>query len=245
MMIIYPAIDLKEGKCVRLRQGDYEKVTVYGENPVEVAKEWERQGAKYLHLVDSDGARLGTSINHDVIREIVRTVKIPVQLGGGIRTLEDIQEKLDLGIDRVILGSVAVSDKELVEIAIKRWGMERIVIGIDAKDGRVAIQGWLEVTTQSAIVLGQQLKAIGVETIIYTDIAKDGMMQGPNVLETQKMIQETGLQVIASGGVTELSDLKQLDTIGASGAVIGKALYTGDIQLREALTCMQGVTYVK
>lgn len=244
-MIIYPAIDLKEGKCVRLRQGDYDAVTVYAKNPVEVAKEWERQGAKYLHLVDLDGARQGVSINHDVIGEIVRAVKIPVQLGGGIRTLEDIQEKLDLGIARVILGSVVISHKELVEVAIKRWGPERIVIGIDAKDGMVAIQGWLEVTSQSVIALARQLKSIGTKTIIYTDIAKDGMMQGPNVLETQQMIQETGLQVIASGGITELLDLKKLGAIGVSGAIIGKALYTGSIQLREALTYMQGGTYAE
>lgn len=234
-MKLYPAIDLKDGKCVRLLQGDYNEVTVYADNPAQMAKKWESLGAEYLHLVDLDGAKEGKGINNHAIKEIVEAVKIPVQLGGGIRSLEDIKEKLDMGVDRVILGSVAVKNKMLVKEAIETFGPSKIVIGVDAKNGMVAIEGWLKVTELSALAFCKELKEIGVTTVIYTDISKDGMMQGPNILETSKLVKETGLDIIASGGVSSIEDLKQIDSIGAHGAIIGKALYIGAIDLKEAL----------
>lgn len=235
-MKLYPAIDLKDGKCVRLLQGDYNAVTVYGDHPAQMAKRWESLGAQYLHLVDLDGAKEGKGVNNQAIKEIIEAINIPVQLGGGIRTMESIKEKLDMGVDRVILGSVAVKNKALIEEAIKTFGPDRIVIGVDAKNGNVAIEGWLKVTELSALDFCMELKKIGVSTIIYTDISKDGMMQGPNIAETGKLVKETGLDIIASGGVSSLEDLKQIASIGAHGAIIGKALYIGAIDLKEALS---------
>ncbi len=234
-MKLYPAIDLKDGKCVRLLQGDYNEVTVYADHPAQMAKKWESLGGEYLHLVDLDGAKEGKGINDQAIREIVEAIKIPVELGGGIRSLEDIKKKLDMGVARVILGSAAVKNKNLVKEAIETFGPSKIVIGVDAKNGMVAIEGWLEVTSLSALEFCRELKEVGVTTIIYTDIAKDGMMQGPNILETSKLIKETGLDIIASGGVSSIEDLKQVASIGAHGAIIGKALYIGAIDLKEAL----------
>ncbi len=234
MMKLYPAIDLKDGNCVRLIQGDYNQVTVYGNNPAQMAKKWESLGGDYLHIVDLDGAKEGVGINDEAIREIVKAINIPIELGGGIRTLEDIKAKLDMGVDRVILGSAAIKNKELVKEAIEVFGADKIVIGVDAKDGMVAIEGWLEVTDVSALEFCKELEQLGVKTVIYTDIAKDGMMQGPNVEETKKLVQATGLDIIASGGVSTLEDLKNLEQINVYGAIIGKALYIGAIQLEEA-----------
>lgn len=233
-MKLYPAIDLKDGNCVRLIQGDYNQVTIYGDNPAQMAKQWERLGGDYLHIVDLDGAKEGKGINDEAIRQIVEAIDIPIELGGGIRTLEDIQAKLDMGVDRVILGSAAIKNKELVQQAITQFGADKIVIGVDAKAGMVAIEGWLEVTDRSALEFCKELEQIGVQTVIYTDIAKDGMMQGPNIEETQKLIESTGLNIIASGGVSTLEDLKKLEAINVYGAIIGKALYIGAIQLEEA-----------
>ncbi len=234
MMKLYPAIDLKDGNCVRLIQGDYNQVTVYGNNPAQMAKKWESLGGDYLHIVDLDGAKEGVGINDEAIREIVKAINIPIELGGGIRTLEDIKAKLDMGVDRVILGSAAIKNKELVKEAIEVFGADKIVIGVDAKAGMVAIEGWLEVTDVSALEFCKELEQLGVKTVIYTDIAKDGMMQGPNVEETKKLVQATGLDIIASGGVSTLEDLKNLEQINVYGAIIGKALYIGAIQLEEA-----------
>lgn len=233
-MKLYPAIDLKEGQCVRLLQGDYNQVTVYGNNPAEMAKKWETLGGDYLHIVDLDGAKEGKGINDEAIRQIVEAIHIPIELGGGIRTLEDIQAKLDMGVDRVILGSAAIKNKELVKEALAAFGSDKIVVGVDAKAGRVAIEGWLEVTDISALDFCKELETLGVKTVIYTDIAKDGMMQGPNIEETEKLVKETGLDIIASGGVSSIEDLKRLEEIQVYGAIIGKALYIGAIQLEAA-----------
>ena len=235
MMKLYPAIDLKDGKCVRLVQGDYNQVTVYGNSPAEMAKKWESLGGDYLHIVDLDGAKEGKGINDEAIKAIVEAVTIPIELGGGIRTLEDIKAKLDIGVDRVILGSAAIKNKELVRQAIETFGPEKIVVGVDAKGGMVAIEGWLEVTKVSALEFCKELETIGVKTVIYTDIAKDGMMQGPNVEETGKLVAATKLDIVASGGVSTLSDLKNLEAIHVHGAIIGKALYIGAIQLDQAV----------
>lgn len=234
-MRIYPAIDLKEGKCVRLIQGDYEAVTIYGEDPLAVAKKWETEGASYLHLVDLDGAKAGRGINSEIIIQIAQTIKIPVQVGGGIRTLEQIRYYLENGVARVILGSIVLEQPFIVEKALDIWGSERIIVGIDAKAGKVAINGWLQVTSCVAIALGKQLKEKGIKKIVYTDIAKDGMLQGPNQLETKQMLEMTGLEVIASGGVATLEQLEALSKIGVEGVIIGKALYTGAIPLETAV----------
>lgn len=237
-MRLYPAIDLKDGQCVRLKQGDYEVVTVYSEDPVRIAQEWEKAGGDVLHVVDLDGAKAGKSINNQVIADIVKAVKMPVEVGGGIRNLKAIEEKLSLGVSRVILGSAAVKEPELVAEAIKRFGPERVVVGVDAKSGKVAVEGWLEVTHFTALSFCQSLEKIGVTTVIYTDIAKDGMLQGPNVAETKRIIEATHLKVVASGGVSTLEDLKTLADIGCEGAIIGKALYTKAIDLAEAVTVL-------
>lgn len=234
-MKLYPAIDLKDGKCVRLLQGDYNEVTVYGNHPGEMAKKWESLGGDFLHIVDLDGAKAGKGINEAAIKDIVASVNIPIELGGGIRSLEDIKLQLDRGVNRVILGSAAIKNRALVKEAIETFGTEKIVVGVDAKGGMVAIEGWLEVTDTTALAFCKELERMGVQTVIYTDIAKDGMMQGPNIEETKKLVDETNLQIVASGGVSSLEDLKALEKIGVHGAIIGKAIYTGAIQLEEAV----------
>lgn len=234
-MTIFPAIDIKGGRCVRLLQGRAEDETVYGNDPVEMARTWEQQGAEYLHVVDLDGAFDGKSPNEEIIKNMAESVSIPIQLGGGIRSMDKIQRLLDVyGIQRVILGTAAVENNELLKQAVKRYG-NRIVAGIDARNGKAAIKGWVEKTNLSAVELGLKMKEMGIDTIIYTDISKDGMMKGPNISETQEMIERTGLKIIASGGITCLLDLQQVKQIGAAGAIIGKALYTGAIELSSAL----------
>lgn len=234
-MKLYPAIDIKGGQCVRLFQGQFDQQTVYAENPIEVAKRWEREGASYIHVVDLDGALQGDWINKTVISEIVQAVSIPVQTGGGIRSMEDIKERLDLGIDRVIIGTLAIEEPEIVKQAIALYGPEKIVVGIDAKDGMVAIRGWEEVSELSAIELCRIMKSFGVKTIVYTDISKDGTMTGPNIEQTQHLIKETRMNIVASGGVSSMVDLDEIAKINAEGAIIGKALYTDAIVLSEAV----------
>ncbi len=233
-MVIYPAIDIKQGKCVRLMQGRFEDVTVYADSPVEVALKWERLGAKYIHLVDLDGALAGERINRSVIEQIASTVKVPVQLGGGIRTLEAIKSLLESGVTRVILGTSAVKNQALVQEAVATYG-EKIVIGIDAKDGKVAIEGWEKVSDFCAVSFAQKMQTLGVKTIIYTDIARDGMLRGPNIPAMQEMVQNLDIDVIASGGVSNVDDIKDLKDTGVEGAIVGKALYTGNVDLEEAL----------
>ena len=233
-MKLYPAIDLKEGKCVRLMQGDYDAVTIYGNNPSEMAKKWEDLGGDFLHIVDLDGAKAGQAVNQEAITQIIEAVQIPIEVGGGIRTMEDIGAQLNMGVHRVILGSAAIRNKALVKEALEAFGSDRTVVGVDAKEGRVAIEGWLEVTDVSALDFCKELESMGVQTVIYTDIAKDGMMQGPNLEETKKIVDHTQLKVVASGGVSCLEDLEALEKIGVEGAIIGKALYTKAIDLEEA-----------
>lgn len=233
-MKLYPAIDLKAGQCVRLLQGDYNEVTVYGNNPAEMAKKWQDLGGAYLHIVDLDGAKAGESQNGQAVEAIVKAIEIPIELGGGIRSIEQIKAQLDRGVDRVILGSAAIKNRSLVKEAIETFGPERIVVGVDAKNGQVAIEGWLEVTDTTALSFCKELEAMGVKTVIYTDIAKDGMMQGPNIEETKRLVDETNLQIVASGGVSCMADLERLEAIHVHGAIIGKALYVGAIDLKEA-----------
>jgi phosphoribosylformimino-5-aminoimidazole carboxamide ribotide isomerase len=236
-MIVIPAIDLKEGKCVRLEQGLMEKDTVYSDNPAEMARHWQDEGGELLHLVDLDGAFAGVPKNREAIQAIVAAVDIPTELGGGIRDLETIEAYLSLGIDRVILGTVAKENPALVGEACRRFP-GRIVVGIDAKGGLVAVRGWAEMTAKKAIDLAQEMEGLGVTAIIYTDIARDGMMQGPNLEATAALAEALSIPVIASGGVSSLDDIRNLLKIEASGiegVITGKAIYTGALNLREAV----------
>lgn len=236
-MIVIPAIDLKEGKCVRLEQGLMEKDTVFCDSPADQGREWERQGAELLHIVDLDGAFAGEPKNRASIEAIVKAIAIPTQLGGGIRDIPTIEAYLSLGIGRVILGTAAQRNPELVEEACRLFP-GRIVVGIDAKNGMVAVQGWAEVTGVTAVELAKRFEGYGVAAIIYTDIARDGMMQGPNIEATKALAEAISIPVIASGGVSSLKDIENLMAIEASGiagAITGKAVYTGAINLAEAV----------
>ncbi len=233
-MIIYPAIDLKNGVCVRLKMGDMDQATEYGE-PSEVALRWQQMGAKYLHVVDLDAAFAGEFSNYDTVAKILRTVSIPVQLGGGVRSMADIDLRLEkLGIQRVIIGTAAIESPELVEEAAAAYS-NRIVVGIDAKDGRVATHGWASDTGEDPVRLASDMKKRGINTIIYTDIARDGMLTGPNVAAVKNMAEQTGMEIIASGGMSVPEDVKAVKEAGAQGVIIGKALYTGGITLSEAI----------
>lgn len=234
-MLIYPAIDIKGGKCVRLLQGRENDVTVYGDNPAKMALAFEEAGACALHVVDLDGAFSGSGKNMDAVASILAAVHIPVQLGGGIRTLEDIELRLNIGVKRVILGTAALNDPALVELAAGKYP-GRIVAGIDASSGKVAIKGWVEVSDVTPLELAKKLKLLGVSTLIYTDISRDGTLSGPNLDATRFMAQNIGMEVIASGGVSCIDDLHALKSTGVSGAIVGKAIYDGRIDLRDALS---------
>ncbi len=241
-MIVIPAIDLKEGKCVRLEQGLMEKDTVFNDNPGAQAKVWQDAGAELLHIVDLDGAFAGEPKNRPAIESIVKALSIPTQLGGGIRDLKTIEAYLDLGIDRVIIGTAAQRNPELVEEACRRFP-GRIVVGIDAKNGMVAVQGWAEVTGVTAIDLAKKFEGFGVSAIIYTDISRDGMMGGPNIEATCALAESMSIPVIASGGVSTLQDIRNLMAVeksGVTGVITGKAIYTGAINLAEAIALTKG-----
>jgi phosphoribosylformimino-5-aminoimidazole carboxamide ribotide isomerase len=236
-MDVIPAIDLLEGRCVRLHQGDYNQVTTFSEDPLTQALEWQRQGARRLHLVDLDGARQGVPVNDAAVRTITAALSIPVQLGGGVRTLERAEQLLALGLDRVILGTLAVEEPELVcRLAERHPG--RIVVGIDARDGLVATRGWLRDSTLPATEVAQRFDQSGVAALITTDIATDGTLAGPNLPFLRRMAEASSLPVIASGGVGSLADLLSLLSLaplGVSGVVVGRALYDGRVDLAEAL----------
>ncbi|OHW62249.1 1-(5-phosphoribosyl)-5-[(5-phosphoribosylamino)methylideneamino] imidazole-4-carboxamide isomerase [Andreesenia angusta] len=233
-MIIFPAIDIKDGNCVRLKQGKFEDMDVYFDNPVEVAKTWEAKGAEFIHIVDLDGAKDGKSKNFEIISEIARTVNIPIQVGGGIRTREAVQTLLDAGVNRVILGTAAVNEKELLKSLVDEYG-KQIVVSIDAKDGIVAIDGWVNLSSLNSVDFVKELEEIGVQTIVYTDIAKDGMMEGPNFEIYRELMEKNSIDIIASGGVSTLEDVAKLSEMDMYGAIIGKALYIENIKLEDAL----------
>ncbi|HEY4743044.1 MAG TPA: 1-(5-phosphoribosyl)-5-[(5-phosphoribosylamino)methylideneamino]imidazole-4-carboxamide isomerase [Desulfuromonadaceae bacterium] len=236
-MIVIPAIDLKEGKCVRLEQGLMDKDTVFNDDPAAQAREWQAQGAELLHIVDLDGAFAGEPRNKAAIEAIVTAISIPAQLGGGIRDLVTIEAYLKLGLSRVIIGTAAQRNPELVREACALFP-GRIVVGIDAKNGMVAVQGWGEVTDVTAVDLAKRFEGFGVSAIIYTDISRDGMLQGPNLEATKALAEAISIPVIASGGVSSLKDIENLMTIegsGVSGVITGKAVYTGAIRLAEAV----------
>jgi phosphoribosylformimino-5-aminoimidazole carboxamide ribotide isomerase len=233
-MEIIPAIDLKGGKCVRLYQGDYSKETVFSEDPVATALKWQEKGAHWLHLVDLDGAASGEVRNGAAIEGIVRNTKMSVELGGGIRK-EDVVEKLiNLGVKRVILGTVAVEQTELTRRIIKRFG-EAIVVGIDARDSFVTTHGWQKMSTVTALEMSRMMAGIGVKRIIYTDVKRDGTLTEPNYEATAELVKNLTIPVIASGGISSIDHIRKLVKIGVEGAIIGRALYTGDLDLAEAI----------
>nr|WP_122013330.1 1-(5-phosphoribosyl)-5-[(5-phosphoribosylamino)methylideneamino]imidazole-4-carboxamide isomerase [Maliibacterium massiliense] len=234
-MIVYPAIDLKQGRCVRLLQGRMQDATVYGEDPAAMARRWASGGAQALHVVDLDGAFDGAGRNIDAVRAIARAVDIPVQLGGGIRSMEDIHFRLeDVGVAKVILGTVAVEQPALVREACARYP-GRIIAGIDAKDGFVAVRGWVQQGTVRPLDLALDMREAGVDTVIYTDISRDGMLVGANVEATARLVQGTGMRVIASGGIGSLADIARIKEAGCAGVIVGKALYAGAVTLADAL----------
>ena len=233
-MEIIPAIDLRNGKCVRLYQGDYSRETVFSEDPAAMAVHWQAQGATRLHLVDLDGAEKGKLGNTSAIEEIVRAVQLPIQLGGGIRKLETAERLLGLGIQRVILGTAAVEDPSLVEKACRRFG-EGVIISIDARDGYVATRGWQQRTAITASELVERMAVLGARRFIYTDIVRDGTLTGPNYEAIAELLSKTSLPIIASGGISSLSHLERLAQLGVEGAIVGRALYAGSINLKEAL----------
>lgn len=234
---IYPAIDMRGGKCVRLLQGDYEKETVYGDSPFEMAKKFAGEGAEWIHMVDLDGAKDGKRVNDEFVIKAAQELGVKVQIGGGIRTEYDINHYLENGVARVIIGSIAVSNPEFAEEMVKKYG-SRIAIGLDAKNGLVATHGWLTTSEVTAVELGKRFAEAGAETFIFTDIATDGTLAGPNVEATRQLAIETGKSVIASGGVSSLDDLKALKELrsdGVSGAIVGKAIYEGRFSVKSAL----------
>jgi len=229
-MIILPAIDIKDGQCVRLYQGDYDQVTTYDVDPAKISLRWQRSGASWLHIVDLDGAAAGHPVNVEAIKSIRAATTLQIELGGGMRTLTDIEHMLELGIDRVILGTVALTDRALLMKVLALWG-ERIVVGLDARSGSVAISGWRETSQVRATSLASELCTAGVQRFIYTDIARDGVLKGPNIEELKEIQRMISCPLIASGGVSSMNDLLSLARLSIEGAIIGKALYTGDIDL--------------
>ena len=233
-MKIFPAIDLYEGKAVRLLKGDYNAVTVYSENPLEIAKDFENSGATELHTVDLEGARDGGTPNIEIIKSFVENTKLNVEVGGGIRSMDTVKAYLDAGVSRVILGTAAVTDPEFLQKAVDTYG-DKIAVGADIKDGKVAIKGWVEKSEYSTFEFFQMLQKIGVSTVICTDISKDGAMQGTNRELYKELSEKFSVNIIASGGVSSLDDIKALNEMDLFGAIIGKAYYTGAIKINEAL----------
>ena len=233
-MLIFPAIDLYDGKAVRLYKGDYQNMTVYSESPLSVALDFVAAGAKCIHMVDLEGARDGTTPNLAIVREIAEKTPLFTEIGGGIRSMETVRAYLDAGVDRVILGTAAVTDPDCLKEALAEYG-ERIAVGVDIKDGKVAIKGWLETAEDDALTFCEKMQALGVRTIISTDISKDGAMQGANHDLYRTLSERLQLQIVASGGVSSMEDVKRLRAQNLYGAIIGKAYYTGAIKLSEAI----------
>lgn len=234
-MIVLPAIDLKSGEVVRLKQGDFERKTVYSQNPLAVAEDFAAQGAEWLHLVDLDGAAEGESQNYAVIKKIAAATNFKIQTGGGIRKKEDVRRLLDLGVKRVIIGTLAVKDPELLAELIEEFGAESILVSIDARDGKVATSGWLEASERDMLDFAREMEALGVKYILYTDIGRDGMLSGPDFAGLRKLQLETELKIIASGGISSNQDLYDLAAENFYGAITGQAIYQGKVDLKKVL----------
>ncbi|NHC34351.1 1-(5-phosphoribosyl)-5-[(5-phosphoribosylamino)methylideneamino]imidazole-4-carboxamide isomerase [Scytonema millei] len=236
-MDLFPAIDLLEGRCVRLYQGDYDRSQVFHDNPADVAQQWASQGATWLHVVDLDGAKAGKPANLEAIAAIVEAVSVPIQVGGGLRDRASVAQLLELGVQRAILGTVAVEQPQLVANLCQEFP-GRIVVGIDARNGKVATRGWLETSEVLATDLAQRMQQLGAAAIIYTDIHRDGTLAGPNLDALRELATSLSIPVIASGGVSSITDLLSLlalEPLGVTGAIVGRALYTGDISLKQAI----------
>lgn len=235
-MIIFPAIDIKDGRCVRLTQGRFDQVSIYNDNPAEVARLWESMGAQYIHLVDLDGAKDGSPASRDMVKSVIDAVDIPVQVGGGIRSLERADQLIELGARRIILGTAAVNDRELTQAVAERYP-GRTAVSVDAVNGMAAVNGWAKVSDTDVLDICTFMQEIGINTLIYTDILMDGMLKGPNFGEYERLMRETSLDIIASGGVTTKEDVTRLAQMGIYGAIVGKALYDEKIDLKEAIIC--------
>jgi phosphoribosylformimino-5-aminoimidazole carboxamide ribotide isomerase len=241
-VIVIPAIDLHDGQCVRLLQGDFNRVTVYADDPVQMAQEWQKQGAERLHIVDLDGSLAGKPRNGDIIRTIAKTLSIPVELGGGIREMAVIDEYLAAGVEWVILGTAAIRNRQLLHDAAQKYP-GRIILGLDAKEGMISVQGWTETTSLSVKDVVDGLSALDLAAVIYTDIARDGMQTGVNVEATRRLAQMTRIPVIASGGVSNIQDIRlvsEIESDGVIGVIAGKALYAGTLSLPEAIAAARG-----
>lgn len=234
-MMLFPAIDIKEGECVRLLRGAFDQKTVYYKDPSEAALLWQSKGARYIHIVDLDGALHGRGKNREAVKSILETLEVPIQLGGGIRSVETAVGWIELGVSRVILGTAAVENPTLVDELLKSIGPEKLVVSIDAKNGMVCTKGWVETSELEAEAFARELEKKGVATIVYTDIAKDGTLVGPNFQELSRLQQTTNMDIIASGGVGNIGHIEKLAKMGLYGAIAGKALYEGTLSLEDAL----------
>ncbi len=239
-MIIFPAIDIKDNKCVRLTQGRFDNVKIYSDDLVGIAKSWENAGAEYLHLVDLDGARGNLNINTKSIEKIIKTLNIPVQIGGGIRTYERAKELIEIGVNRVILGTIAIENMELTEKITMDFG-KNLAISVDAINGKAKTRGWEKETNIDVFEICSFMESIGIKTLIYTDILKDGMLQGANIEMYEKLQNNTKLNIIASGGVSSIEDIKALNKLNVHGAIIGKAFYDNKLSFKEVIKCLQNV----
>lgn len=233
-MIILPAIDLRDGKCVRLYQGKFEMSQVVGEDPFKVSLEFKKNGAQYIHMVDLDGALYGKQKNLSVVSKIVKNIGVPVELGGGIRDIETVDNLFNIGLSRIILGTAALKNPDFVVEAVRKYG-EKIAVGIDAKNKKLAINGWTDVISIDYIYFAKKMEKIGVKTIIFTDISKDGTLKGPNLEQLSEIKNSVKCNIIASGGIKNISDLKNINDMGIYGAITGKAIYSGNINLKEAI----------
>jgi phosphoribosylformimino-5-aminoimidazole carboxamide ribotide isomerase len=233
-MLIIPAIDIKNGKCVRLTQGNFESEKVYSENPIAVAKQWQKQGAKMLHVVDLDGAKNGNLANFEIIKKIVKAINIPIQVGGGIRNKKTLEILLSTGVSRVILGTVALENEAELKNILNNFASQ-VAIALDTKNGKLMKQGWLKDSNKSSILTALELENLGVQRFIYTDVVKDGTLTEPNYKEIANLSENVLVPIIASGGISNINNIKQLKSIGIEGVIIGKALYEGTVNLKEAI----------
>ena len=234
-MEVIPAIDLRDARVVRLYQGDFQKETVYSEDPLRVAGDWQAAGAPRIHIVDLDGAKSGLPTNLGVVGSIAAQVDVPLQMGGGIRTLDTARKVAEMGVQRIVLGTAAVSDPKLVSQVCQALGREAVVVGVDARDGQVAVQGWSERASVTAKELMHEMVALGVGRFVYTDIARDGTLEGPNFQAIGALVEAIGVPIVASGGVASMEDLERLAEIGVEGVIVGSALYEGTVDLHEAV----------
>ena len=238
-MEVIPAIDLRVGRCVRLHQGDFQRETVFSDDPVAMALRWQEQGGPRLHVVDLDGAATGEPAHLEVISAIVAALGIPVQVGGGIRSAATARAWLDAGVERVVIGTAAVRDPEMVRDVCRDHGSERVVVSVDAREGMVALQGWTEASEVSVLDLARRMGELGVARLLYTDIARDGTLTGPDLDTNARLVQETGMAVLASGGVSSVEDVRQLVPTGVEGVIVGRALYTGAVRLPDAVAAAE------